>query len=210
MTTHHLEIPISEPAIRALHAGDTALLSGVLVTGRDVAHKYLHETFLSGGEVPEAERALHGELRRLLHEGVLYHCGPIVRRDEEGKWQFVASGPTTSIRQEMYMPAIIAHFSLRAVVGKGGMGDDTLRACQEQGAVYLHAIGGAASLIAAAVKEVLEVHKLDAFSAPEAFWVVRVEGFPAVVTMDSHGRSIHAEVDGASQKILDRLLGRPS
>jgi fumarate hydratase subunit beta len=215
MATYDLTIPISEEAIRALHVGDTAQLSGVMVTGRDAAHKYLIETFIrpstgSGHRadaVPEDERALYQELQRSLRGGVIYHCGPVVRAGRgRPDWEFVAAGPTTSIREEAYEPEVIAHFGLRGVIGKGGMGPGTLRACQEHGAVYFHAVGGAASLIANAVKEVVAVYKKDEFGVPEAFWVIRVEGFPVVVTMDSHGRSIHDEVEAASKAAFERLV----
>ena len=214
MATYDLKIPISEEAIRALHIGDAVRLSGVMVTGRDAAHKYLIENFIrpltvSGQRadaVPESERALYEELRRLLKGSVIYHCGPVVRQDEEGRWHFVAAGPTTSIREEPYEAEVIAHFGLRGVIGKGGMGPGTLRACQERGAVYFHAVGGAASLIADAVKEVVAVYKKDEFGVPEAFWVIRVENFPVVVTMDTHGRSIHDEVEAASREALEGLM----
>jgi fumarate hydratase class I len=137
---------------------------------------------------------------------MIYHCGPVVRQRDGGQWEFVAAGPTTSIREEPYQADVIAHFGMRGVIGKGGMGPATLRACQEHGAVYLHAVGGAASLIANSVKEVLGVHKKDEFGVPEAFWVIRVEGFPAIVTMDSHGRSIHMETEAASKAALERLV----
>ena len=211
-STRRLAIPISEEAIRALEVGDTVLLSGVMVTGRDAAHKYMIESFVRSSSVPETEQTLYDELKHLLKEGVIYHCGPVVRRippsaeGEEETWEFVAAGPTTSIREEVYEPEVIKHFQLRGVIGKGGMGPNTLRACGEHGAVYFHAVGGAASLIADAVQEVVAVHKKDAFGVPEAFWVIRVEDFPVVVTMDSHGRSIHGEVEKASKAALERLI----
>jgi fumarate hydratase class I len=206
MATYDLTIPILEEEIRALHVGDTVRLSGVMVTGRDAAHKYMIENFIRADVVPESECSLYGELQRLLDGGVIYHCGPVVRRREDGGWEFVAAGPTTSIREEVYQPEVIAHFGLRGVIGKGGMGPGTLRACQERGAAYFHAVGGAASLIADAVKEVVAVYKKDEFGVPEAFWVVRVESFPVVVTMDSHGRSVHDEVEAASKAALERLI----
>ena len=209
-----LTIPISEDAVRALHVGDTVYLSGVMSTGRDAAHKYLIESFIRADTVPESEQALYGELQRILRGGVIYHCGPVVRQippvppDNRGGsgWEFVAAGPTTSIREEPYEAEVIAHFGLRGVIGKGGMGPNTLRACREHGAVYFHAVGGAASLIADAVKEVVAVYKKDEFGVPEAFWVIRVEDFPVVVTMDSHGQSIHDEVETASKAALTRLV----
>jgi fumarate hydratase class I len=215
MATYDLNIPISEQEIRALRVGDTVRLHGVMTTGRDAAHKYLIETFvrpLAAGVlsdptgVPESERPLYEELQSILHEGVIYHCGPVVRQRDDGQWEFVAAGPTTSIREEPYQADVIAHFGMRGVIGKGGMGPGTLRACQEHGAVYFHAVGGAASLIANSVKEVVAVHKKDEFGVPEAFWVIRVEGFPVIVTMDSHGRSIHAETEAGSKAALERLV----
>ncbi len=211
MSIVDLTIPISEEAIRALHVGDTVRLFGVIVTGRDAAHKYMIENFIRIDAVPESEQALYEELRRLLDGSAIYHCGPVVRQqkddaDHKGRWEFVAAGPTTSIREEVYQPEVIAHFGLRGVIGKGGMGPGTLRACQEHGAAYFHAVGGAASLIADAVKEVVAVYKKDEFGVPEAFWVIRVEGFPVVVTMDSHGQSVHDEVEAVSKAALERLV----
>jgi fumarate hydratase class I len=215
MANYDLNIPISEQEIRALHVGDTVRLHGVMTTGRDAAHKYLIETFihpLAAGdspdlaEVPESERPLYRTLQSILHEGVIYHCGPVVRQRDDEQWEFVAAGPTTSIREEPYQADVIAHFGMRGVIGKGGMGPGTLRACQEHGAVYFHAVGGAASLIANSVKEVVAVHKRDEFGVPEAFWVIRVEGFPVIVTMDSHGRSIHADTEADSKAALERLV----
>lgn len=200
-----LTIPIPEEDVRALHVGDTVYLSGVMVTGRDTAHKYMIENFIRADEVPESEQALYEELKRLLKESVIYHCGPVVRQREDGEWEFVAAGPTTSIREEVYEPEVIEHFGLRGVIGKGGMGPNTLQACQEHGAVYFHAVGGAASLIADSVKEVVAVHKKEEFGVPEAFWVIRVEDFPVVVTMDTHGKSIHDEVEAASQAAFESL-----
>jgi fumarate hydratase class I len=210
MAINHLDVPLAEDEVRALHVGDAALLSGVIVTGRDAAHKYMVETLIRSAEMPEGERQLYDELRRLLNGGIIYHCGPVVRQAPDGRWEFVAAGPTTSIREEVYEPEVIAHFGLRGVIGKGGMGPLTSRACQERGAVYLHAVGGAATLIADAVKEVLAVYKQEEFGTPEAFWVIRVQDFPVVVTMDSHGRSIHREVASASKAAFERLLGEGS
>jgi fumarate hydratase subunit beta len=199
-----LTIPIPDEEIRALHVGDTVFLNGIVVLGRDAAHKFMIENFIRN-PVPVEEEALHEELKQLLNGGVIYHCGPVVSKDEKGKWTFVAAGPTTSIREEVYQPEVIAHFNLKGVIGKGGMGPKTLKACAQQPAVYFHAIGGAASLIAQSVKEVVAVHKLE-FGVPEAMWVIRVEDFPVVVTMDSHGQSIHDQVEAQSRAKLAELI----
>lgn len=189
--------------------GDSVRLSGTIVTARDAAHKYMTERFVKAHAIPASEESLYQELRGLLHEGVIYHCGPVVRETLDGSWEFVAAGPTTSIREEVYEPGIIAHFGLRGVIGKGGMGPSTLAACRKHGAVYLHAVGGAATIIASAVEEVLAVHKKDEFGTPEAIWVIRVRRFPAVVTMDTHGNSIHERVATASEDVLRRMI-RPA
>jgi fumarate hydratase class I len=202
-----LHIPISDGAIRALHIGDQVRLYGTVVTARDAAHKYIMDTFIHPPAIPESELALHDQLTRLWAGGVIYHCGPVVSKDESGRWRFVAAGPTTSIREEPYEADVIAHFGVRAVIGKGGMGPKTLAACKQYGAVYLHAVGGAATLIASSVKEVLTVYKKDEFGVPEAFWVVRVEGFPAVITMDAHGQSLHETMAATSAQKLADLIG---
>ena len=185
-----LRTPLSDADVRKLRAGDIVLLSGTVFTGRDAVHKYLHQ----GGEL------------EVFRDGIIYHCGPVVL-EEGGKYRVVAAGPTTSIREEPYQAAVIAKYGLRAVIGKGGMGPKTLAACQEHGCVYLHAIGGAAQIYARCVREVPRVYLKDEFGSPEAVWEMRVEDFPAVVTMDAHGRSLHAEVADDSQGRLKEVLG---
>ncbi len=208
MATCDLTIPVSDEDAEKLRVGDQVRLTGVIVTARDAAHKYMIETFIRrDGPIPEGERELHADLKRWLKGSFIYHCGPVVSQDKGGKWRFVAAGPTTSIREEPYQAEVIGYFGLKGVIGKGGMGPKTLQACQDQKAVYLHAVGGAASLIADSVKKVVTVEKVE-FGVPEAFWVIRVEDFPAVVTMDSHGNSIHAEVEANSKAKLDELLER--
>jgi fumarate hydratase subunit beta len=200
-----LTVPISEEDIRALHLGDQVLLNGVIFTGRDAAHKYMIENFVTGTP-PDSEKQIYQALKDGLAGGAIYHCGPVVRKRPDGKYEFVAAGPTTSIREENYQADVIGHFGLRAVIGKGGMAAKTLKGCQDYGCVYLHAIGGAATLIADTVKEVISVYKLE-FGVPEAFWMIRVQDFPAVVTMDSHGNSLHAQVRAESQKQFAALMG---
>ncbi len=188
-----LKTPISEEEIRSLHVGDTVYLSGVIVTARDAAHKLMIE------ERPDF-------IRDVLKESVIYHCGPVVRQDEAGNWSFVSAGPTTSAREEPYQATVIEEYNVRGVIGKGGMGPKTAEGLKKSGAVYFHAVGGAGSLIANAVKKVLTVHKLEEFGTPEAFWVIEVEDFPLVVTMDSHGGSLHKEVLERSKKIAEELM----
>ncbi|HEX9675222.1 MAG TPA: FumA C-terminus/TtdB family hydratase beta subunit [Anaerolineales bacterium] len=201
-----LSIPIPDKAIRRLKVGDPVSLSGVMLTGRDAAHKWMVETFVKRSRSPQGDdQEIYQAIKPLLDGGAIYHCGPVVAGLETGEYRFVAAGPTTSIREEPYQGDVMQHFNLKAVIGKGGMGPKTLAACKDVPGVYLHAIGGAATLIAQSVKKVLGVHKLD-FGVPEALWVLEVEDFPAVVTMDSHGNSLHAEIEAKSKAALEALL----
>jgi fumarate hydratase class I len=190
-----LTVPLTQEKIRALKVGDAVEISGVLFTGRDAVHKYLHD----GGKLPPTVR---------FQEGIIYHCGPVVIKDEQGNWKVTAAGPTTSIREEPYQWQVMRDYGVRGVIGKGGMGDRTLAACKEYGCVYFHAIGGAAQVLAECVKRVRNVYFLKEFGSPEAIWEFEVEGFPAVVTMDAHGNSLHREVFENSQARLAAHLER--
>ena len=201
-------LPMSEETARSLVVGEPVLLSGVMVTGRDAAHKWLVDTFIKQTRPPQGDDLqVYEALKPLLDGGAIYHCGPVVAGLETKAYRFVAAGPTTSIREEPYQGEVMRHFHVRGVIGKGGMGNKTLAACQELGGAYLHAIGGAASLIAQTVTRVLGVYKLD-FGVPEAMWVIEVKDFPVVVTMDSHGGSQHAVVEQRSKEILEALLSK--
>lgn len=202
----HLDIPFSDEAIRGLNVGDSVLLSGVMITGRDAVHKWLADTFLKQTRQPAGDDLeVYAALQKLLKDGAIYHCGPVVGGLDTKQYRFVAAGPTTSIREEPYQGDVMRHFGVKGVIGKGGMGAKTLAACQEVPGVYLHAIGGAASLIAESVQSVLGVYKLE-FGVPEAIWVIEVKDFPAVVTMDAHGNSLHAVVRDQSKQVLEQLL----
>jgi fumarate hydratase class I len=201
-----LTIPISPEDIRELHTGDTVALTGIMATGRDAVHKWMIDTFIRKTRQPEGDDLeVYEAIKSIFKESVIYHCGPVVSGLDSGDYKFVAAGPTTSIREEPYQSEVMHHFDMRGVIGKGGMGSKTLQACQDVPAVYFHAIGGAATLIAESVEEVVGVYKLD-FGVPEAIWVLKVKNFPVVVTMDSHGKSIHDEVEESSSKKLQALL----
>ena len=185
-----LVAPINEEQIRSLKVGDVVMISGEMYTGRDAVHSYLMKH--------DAPADLRGS--------VLYHCGPVVMKDN-GSYRITAAGPTTSIREEPYQGDIIKRFGVRAVMGKGGMGKRTLDAMKEAGAVYLNAIGGAAQYYARCIEQVLDVNLLE-FGIPEAMWHIRVKDFPAIVTMDAHGNSLHADVEKASAIMLEKLAGQ--
>ena len=183
-----LNTPISEKQIRSLKVGDV-----VLVSGKNVSQDGMRSMrTLSDHDAPVD-----------LHDQVLYHCGPVVLK-ENGKWRINGAGPTTSSREEPYQAEIIKKFGIRAVIGKGGMGAKTLAALKEYGAVYLNAIGGAAQYYSQCIEEVEGVDFLE-FGIPEAMWHLRVKNFPAIVTMDANGNSLHAEIEQASAKELAKF-----
>ncbi|HLF75306.1 MAG TPA: fumarate hydratase C-terminal domain-containing protein [Anaerolineales bacterium] len=201
-----ITIPISDEVIRSLHVGEPVQLTGIMLTGRDAVHKWLTETFIKKTRAPQGDDLqVYEEIKKYLHQGVLYHCGPVVSGLDTKQYKFVAAGPTTSIREEPYQAGVMEHFKVKGVIGKGGMGAKTLQGCIDTPGVYFHAIGGAASYLAQTVTRVLGVYKLE-FGTPEAMWVIEVKDFPAVVTMDSHGGSQHAVIDERSKKVLDDLL----
>ena len=201
--------PITDEIIRDLKVGDAVSLSGMMVTGRDAAHKWMIETFIKKTRPPQGDDLqVYEELKKLLAGSVIYHCGPVVTGLDTKEYKIIAAGPTTSIREEPYQADVMKHFNVNGVIGKGGMGAKTLKGCEETPGVYFHAIGGAASFLAQTVKKVHGVFKLD-FGVPEAMWVIEVKDFPVVVTMDSHGGSQHLVIDDSSKKVLDDLLAQP-
>ena len=179
-----LQSPFSEEQVRSLNVGDVVLVSGPAYTGRDAVHAYLMK------HDPPVD----------LRGAVLYHCGPVVAKEGDG-WRVTAAGPTTSIREEPYQADVIKRYGVRAVIGKGGMGAKTLAALKESGAVYLNAIGGAAQFYARTITSVDGVSLLE-FGTPEAMWHLTVKDFPAIVTMDAHGNSLHRDVEQGSAREL--------
>jgi fumarate hydratase class I len=184
-----LEAPITDEKIRSVKAGDVVVINGLVHTGRDALHHYL----------------LHHESPVDLSGQVLYHCGPVMIKDSAGKWQVTGAGPTTSMREEPYQADIIGRFGIRAIVGKGGMGAKTLKGLQTHGAVYLNAIGGAAQVYADCIVGVEGVDLLEQLGVPEAMWHLRVNGFATICTMDSHGNSLHRDIDQASLHELGKF-----
>ncbi len=181
--------PLTEQQMRALKVGDVVLLNGDIFTGRDAMHAYLMKN------PPPVS----------LEGAALYHCGPVMLKDASGEWVAKAAGPTTSIREEPYQADVIQRYGVRAVIGKGGMGPKTLAALKDFGAVYLNAIGGAAQFYARSVRKVKGVHRLEQFGVPEAMWHLDVKDFVAIVTMDAHGNSLHADVEQATGEELSLL-----
>ena len=194
MAEYTLTTPLAEADVRPLRVGDTVKLTGSIFTARDRAHKYLVEE-----TTPDA-------LEFGLEGGALYHCGPLVKKQGDA-FELVVAGPTTSNRMNAYEPQVIAGYGIRAIIGKGGMDDRTLDALGRYGCVYLSAVSGAAVVLARYVKRILNVYKLEEFGMPECFWEFEVSEFSTIVTMDTHGASIHRQVEQASGERLKALLG---
>lgn len=194
MNVIHLKYPYDPAEIKKLRVGDMVLISGKLFTGRDAIHKYLHE----GNPSPVS-----------LKNQIIYHCGPVVLEDKKtGAYKITAAGPTTSMREEPYQWEIMRDHGNIGVIGKGGMGAKTVEGCKKYGCVYLHAIGGAAQVLAEKITSVDNVYLKEKFGSPEAIWEITVDEFPVVVTIDSQGDSLHEKVGESSKKALTQMLGK--
>jgi len=189
-----LTTPLSEEDVSSLRVGDFVMLNGMLVTGRDRVHKFLFSEKPRSNSIPFE-----------LKGAVLYHCGPIIKKEGPG-YRLIAGGPTTSQRVEMYEWWVIKEYGLKGILGKGGMGEKTLQTLREAGCVYLHTISGAAVYLADRIKRVVDGWKVEEFGAPEAMWLMEVEDFPAIVTMDAHGNSLHKVIDEKSMSVYKELL----
>jgi fumarate hydratase subunit beta len=197
LVEYHLKTPISEADVRRLNAGDIIYVTGTVFTARDEAHLRALEYYKKGKKLPMDLSGL-----------VLYHCGPIVRKIDE-KWEVVAAGPTTSTRMEPLEQEFMTNFSVRVVVGKGGMGPKTTEAMRKFGAVYCALTGGTALLAAKAIRKVERVEWLD-LGIPEAIWIFDVEDFgPLIVGIDAHGRNLYndvmKEVEDNRKKIYEQI-----
>lgn len=183
-----LKYPFSKKDIKKLKVGDMVLISGKMYTGRDAVHKRIHD-----GTKPPVD----------LKNQIIYHCGPVIL-EENGKYRVTAAGPTTSMREEPYQWEVMRDYGIVGVIGKGGMGPKTLKGCKDYGCVYMHAIGGAAQVLAQQIVSVDNVYWKD-LGSPEAIWELTVEDFPVVITMDAHGNSLHEKVEASSKKVFDKL-----
>ncbi|MGM0510896.1 MAG: FumA C-terminus/TtdB family hydratase beta subunit [Thermoplasmatota archaeon] len=187
-----IETPIDPEEIKKLKVGDTFYITGTIFTARDSAHELFLD--MDDEDIPFDPSKY-----------AMFHCGPVIHK-VDGKWEVVSAGPTTSIRMEIFEDKFIERFGTRIIIGKGGMADRTLKALGEHGGVYVQYTGGAGALMANAVEEVTDVHFLEELGIPEAFWMFKVkEAGPFFVTMDSHGNSLHDDVDEEVKKNLEKL-----
>jgi len=179
----HLKTPITELEVRRLKIGDVFYITGIIITARDEAHKKAIELHESGKEPPIDFKGLG-----------IFHCGPIMKKTEKG-WVTVAAGPTTSDRMEIFQDHFIEYYRPSVIIGKGGMGEHTVKACQKHGCIYGAFTGGAALLAAQGIKNVKSVYWLEELGMPECLWVYEVEEFgPMIVTIDSYGSNLTADI----------------
>jgi len=194
---YQLTFPLKDKSIlQEIQTGDTVFVNGIIVTSRDMAHKFYTEKLSSNDP-------LFLELSAFLKNGLIYHCGPVIDLKRQ---KVLSAGPTTSIREEPYQDKVIQSFDLAGIIGKGGMGEKTLQALHENTALYLHAVGGAGSFYGESLK-VLKVFMLEEFGMPEAVWVLEARNFYTIVTMDSHEKSLHNEIEKISSNKLETLIG---
>lgn len=192
-----LRTPLSEEAVRALKVGDRVSLTGRVFSMRDQASMRILRLLEGRAQMPVS-----------LQEGVVFHAGPAV--DDSGPSpRIVSIGPTTSARMNSIMPRLVRLLRLRCIIGKGGMDRAVLEEMARSGCVYLSALGGCAALYTASVKGISEVVWPE--MGPEAVYELEVQGMrPLVVTMDTHGRSLHGEIDDSARRRLAELLGDSS
>jgi fumarate hydratase subunit beta len=184
-----LQTPLSSKDIKNLSVGDIVYLSGKLFTARDQTHKKMLELKEKGKKIPFNP----GEM-------VLFHSGPVVKK-EKNKWLIVSAGPTTSIRMEDSESEFLSKFKVKMIIGKGGMGEKTLKALKKNVAVYAHFTGGAGALAAKAIKRVENVQWLRELGTPEAVWILEVENFgPLIITMDAKGKSFYEKISHQGTK----------
>ncbi len=197
---YHLKTPVPEDEIRKLKMGDLVYVTGTVITARDEAHLKALELHEKGEKLPVDFKDV----------GV-FHCGPIMKK-VDGEWTVIAAGPTTSARMEIFQDNFIETFRPALIIGKGGMGDRTSKACQEYGCAYGAFTGGAALLAARGIKKVREVHWLEELGMPECLWVYDVEDFgPMIITIDTHGNNmtqdVKEQVTARMEKIMAEMEG---
>lgn len=169
-----IKTPFTREMVKNLKAGDSCLISGVIYTARDAAHKRLCELVKEGKELPLD-----------IKDSIIYFVGPTPARPGEA---IGSAGPTTSYRMDAYSPTLI-ELGLTGMIGKGKRGEEVITAMKKHGAVYFGAIGGCGALLAKCIKEA-EVIAYDDLGA-EAIRRIVVEDFPAVVIIDSEGNNLY-------------------
>jgi fumarate hydratase subunit beta len=194
MANYDLKTPISEVQIQQLRVGDNITITGTIFTARDEAHNRALQYARENRPLPFKTQ-----------NGVLYHCGPVVRRTDSA-WEILSAGPTTSARLEKFEAEFIKKSGIKVIIGKGGMGKQTETALKQYKAVYCTFTGGAGVLAASFIQSVEKVEWID-LGTPEAVWILIVQNFgPLFVAIDSYGNNIFTKIDKDVQKNKDMLI----
>ena len=192
---NNLYFPIKDEEIKKLKIGDLVSITGIVVTARDQAHLRMKSILGNDNELPID-----------LEGGVIFHAGPVVEKYQDD-YKLRVVGPTTSIRMEPYAD-MVGKLGVKAIIGKGGMGDQTLEACRKYGYVYLQAAPGCAVKLADGIKNIKEVIWED-LAMPEAMWVFEAKEFgPFVVAMDTNGNSLYKNLEIDARNVIDNLYER--
>lgn len=190
---YELTTPLSDDAVRRLKVRDVVYISGTIYTARDLAHIRIKDYLERGKEIPIDFRG-----------AVIFHAGPAVRRSNS-EWEITGIGPTTSYRMEPFSDIVFGKLGVKALIGKGHMGEKTLENMRRYGGVFLAAPPGCSAIIVESVEKVLGSHWLE-LGVPEAIWILKVKKFgPLIVAMDSHGNSIFNEVRENVLKVIDKM-----
>ena len=196
MAVYTINLPASNEDVEKLEVGDTVYINGTVCTARDMAHLQMRELVENGKPLPEK-----------IEGGAIFHAGPVMKKNEAGEWKLRVIGPTTSIRMEPHAD-FMGKMGVKLIIGKGGMGEDSLKAFQTYKQAYLQAAPGCAVVLAAGIKDVLNVHWYEN-GMPEAMWVLKAENFgPFVVTMDCKGHSRYNEVKGKARENASGILSK--
>ena len=192
MATHHLQTPFTDEVIRQLHAGDVVYFDGTLFGIRDLTQIYMfdqnHEPPVSLAGMP------------------CIHTAPSLKKVGD-KWEKICIGTTTSTRMDRFSPGLIGKYGVKAIIGKGGLYEGSLKAMQEHAAVYLAIVGGSAALETKQVEQVEEVYWEHLH--PEALYKFRVKDFgPLTVAMDSHGRNLFEDVKEVTRQKLPEIYAK--
>jgi tartrate/fumarate subfamily iron-sulfur-dependent hydro-lyase beta chain len=175
---YYVTLPVPSNILKKLRVNDIIYVTGNIFTARDSAHVKMRE--MKSKDLPFDPSVM-----------ALYHCGPLMKK-ENGQWIVVSAGPTTSSRMEDFEDTLLAHFGIRLIIGKGGMGERTRRALKKTGSVYAAFPGGAGVLAAEKITNVSQVYWFEELGMPEAIWILEVKEFgPLVVAMDSIGQSLY-------------------
>ena len=196
MAEYTINLPATDEDVEKLNIGDTVYINGTVCTARDMAHLQMRELIENGKELPEK-----------IAGGAIFHAGPVMKKDENDQWKLRVIGPKTNIRMEPHAD-FMGRMGVKLIIGKGGMGEDSLAAFKKYKQAYLQAAPGCAVVLAAGIKDVKNVHWYEN-GMPEAMWVLEADKFgPFVVTMDCKGNSRYNDVKVKAREIAEDILSK--